>query len=213
MGFHSPELAAWSSTVFSPAVERQVLACMDFMAEETTEWIKDLLRVALGSVMASFSNYSRARPRHRKRRCLNSADGNPRIGWSSVLRSGMILRRRIPRIERSSFPEWRRYSARHVFSPCCQRRTGEPSRERSAQETPLPANLSGWNASCLSQLLFPLALIYALRRIASCEMAGGAHKSACESSRLARDPAGTHSPELTPCMQACALTDSIRSRR
>lgn len=43
---------------FSPAVERQALACMDFMARQTIGWIKDLFRVAFGSVMVTFSNYS-----------------------------------------------------------------------------------------------------------------------------------------------------------
>ena len=43
---------------FSSAVERQVLACMDFFTQRTSGWIRDLFRVALGSVMVSFSNYS-----------------------------------------------------------------------------------------------------------------------------------------------------------
>lgn len=43
---------------FSETVERQALACLDFISAETTEWIKDLFRVAFGSVMVSFSNYS-----------------------------------------------------------------------------------------------------------------------------------------------------------
>lgn len=43
---------------FSPAVERQVLACIDFIEQQTVDWIKDLFRVAFGSVMVGFSNYS-----------------------------------------------------------------------------------------------------------------------------------------------------------
>ena len=43
---------------FSRAVERQVLACMDFIEQRTSGWIKDLFRVAFGAVMVSFSNYS-----------------------------------------------------------------------------------------------------------------------------------------------------------
>ncbi len=43
---------------FSPEVERQVLACQDFIAQETTGWVKDLFQVAFGAVMVSFSNYS-----------------------------------------------------------------------------------------------------------------------------------------------------------
>ena len=53
---------------FSDAVERQVLACLDFIAAAPSppgrgrgvraDWLKDLLRVAFGSVMVSFSNYT-----------------------------------------------------------------------------------------------------------------------------------------------------------
>ncbi len=43
---------------FSPAVERQALACQDFIAEETAGWLKDLFQVAFGAVMVGFSNYS-----------------------------------------------------------------------------------------------------------------------------------------------------------
>ena len=46
------------SPFFSDAVERQVLACLDFVAAETTDWLKDLFHVAFGSVMVSFSNYT-----------------------------------------------------------------------------------------------------------------------------------------------------------
>jgi hypothetical protein len=43
---------------FSPAVERQVLIALDFIRDEQTDWVRDLFRVAFGSVMVSFSNYS-----------------------------------------------------------------------------------------------------------------------------------------------------------
>ena len=43
---------------FSPEVEHQVLLCLDFIAEQTTDWVKDLFQVAFGAVMVSFSNYS-----------------------------------------------------------------------------------------------------------------------------------------------------------
>ena len=43
---------------FAPGVERQVLLCLDFIHREADERIKDLFRVALGSVMVGFSNYS-----------------------------------------------------------------------------------------------------------------------------------------------------------
>jgi excisionase family DNA binding protein len=43
---------------FSPDVERQVLLALDFVQGPNRPWIRDLFRVALGSVMVSFSNYS-----------------------------------------------------------------------------------------------------------------------------------------------------------
>lgn len=43
---------------FSPRVETQVLRVLDFIAEQREEWLRDLLRVALGAVMVGFSNYS-----------------------------------------------------------------------------------------------------------------------------------------------------------
>lgn len=43
---------------FSPDVEGQVLQCLDFINNETTDWLRDLFWVAFGSVMVSFSNYS-----------------------------------------------------------------------------------------------------------------------------------------------------------
>ena len=43
---------------FSPAVEQQALACLDFITDEATDWVKDLFQVAFGAVMVSFSNYS-----------------------------------------------------------------------------------------------------------------------------------------------------------
>ena len=43
---------------FSPNVEPQVLACLDFIDNERTEWIREIFQLALGSVMVSFSNYS-----------------------------------------------------------------------------------------------------------------------------------------------------------
>jgi DNA modification methylase len=43
---------------FSPSVERQVLRCIDFVNRQEMEWVRDLFRVAVGSVLVSFSNYS-----------------------------------------------------------------------------------------------------------------------------------------------------------
>ncbi|MBL7223644.1 MAG: helix-turn-helix domain-containing protein [Candidatus Brocadiae bacterium] len=43
---------------FSPKVERLVLHVLDFAGEQHEGWLRDVLRVALGSVLVSFSNYS-----------------------------------------------------------------------------------------------------------------------------------------------------------
>lgn len=43
---------------FSPDVERQVLFCCDFIDAEKVPWTRNIFRVALGSVMVGFSNYS-----------------------------------------------------------------------------------------------------------------------------------------------------------
>lgn len=43
---------------FSPNIEPQVLACLDFIGDERTEWIKEIFQLALGAVMVGFSNYS-----------------------------------------------------------------------------------------------------------------------------------------------------------
>jgi len=43
---------------FSPDIERQVLLLQDFIAQETSGPLNMLLKVALGSVMVGFSNYS-----------------------------------------------------------------------------------------------------------------------------------------------------------
>ena len=44
--------------LFSPAIERQVLFALDYIADIQLPIIRDLFRLALGSVMVSFSNYS-----------------------------------------------------------------------------------------------------------------------------------------------------------
>ncbi len=43
---------------FSPKVERKVLRVLDFIAEQEEAEIRDILRVALGAVLVSVSNYS-----------------------------------------------------------------------------------------------------------------------------------------------------------
>ncbi len=57
---HSRPPREFSSRVpfFSPPVERKVLRVLDFIAEQRAAWVRDLVRVALGAVMVSFSNYS-----------------------------------------------------------------------------------------------------------------------------------------------------------
>ena len=54
----APEGFASRVPFFSPRVERQVLKCLDFIKAEKDEWIRDLFRVAFGSAMVGFSNYS-----------------------------------------------------------------------------------------------------------------------------------------------------------
>ncbi len=44
--------------MFSPTIERQVLFALDYIAQIQIPIIRDLFRLALGSVMVSFSNYS-----------------------------------------------------------------------------------------------------------------------------------------------------------
>jgi excisionase family DNA binding protein len=57
---HSVSPTGFASRVpfFSPAIEQQVLLALDFIKYQKTPWIRDLFRVAVGSVMVSFSNYS-----------------------------------------------------------------------------------------------------------------------------------------------------------
>ena len=65
---------------FGPDVERQVLVCLDFITDETEGWIKDLFRVALGSVMVSFSNYS-----YEPSLGTRAAAGKPNIEYADVV--------------------------------------------------------------------------------------------------------------------------------
>lgn len=44
--------------LFSPDIEAQVLACLDFMDKEPSPLVRELFQIAFGSVMISFSNYS-----------------------------------------------------------------------------------------------------------------------------------------------------------
>ena len=55
---HAPKGFSSRVPFFSPEVERQVLLCQDFIAQETNGWLADLFQVAFGAVMVGFSNYS-----------------------------------------------------------------------------------------------------------------------------------------------------------
>ena len=71
---------------FSDAVEPQVLACMDFIQQRTSGWIKDLFRVAFGAVMVSFSNYS-----YEPSLGTRSGAGRPNIEYADVF--GIVHRK------------------------------------------------------------------------------------------------------------------------
>jgi DNA modification methylase len=53
-----PEGFSGRTQLFSPKVEHKVLFVKDFISRIDGPWIRDLFRLALGSVMVSFSNYS-----------------------------------------------------------------------------------------------------------------------------------------------------------
>jgi hypothetical protein len=54
----APEGFKGRTQLFSPKVERRVLACLDFIDRIDEKLVADLFRIALGSVMVSVSNYS-----------------------------------------------------------------------------------------------------------------------------------------------------------
>lgn len=72
---------------FSPDVERQVLVCLDFIAEESTDWLRELFQVALGAVMVGFSNYS-----YEPSLGTRAAAGKPTIDDADVI---SIVRRKL----------------------------------------------------------------------------------------------------------------------
>lgn len=71
---------------FSPAIERQVLAYLDFTARERNDWVRDLLRVAFGAVMVSFSNYT-----YEPSLGTRAGAGKPAIEQADVF--GIVLRK------------------------------------------------------------------------------------------------------------------------
>lgn len=66
---------------FSPAVEREVLLLQDFIAEQTNSFVKKVLKVALGSVMVGFSNYS-----YEPSLSTRTAAGKDEIEYADVLK-------------------------------------------------------------------------------------------------------------------------------
>jgi DNA modification methylase len=53
-----PENFRSKTAFFSPSIEKQVLFIKDFISEQKEGFLKDAVKVALGAVMVSFSNYS-----------------------------------------------------------------------------------------------------------------------------------------------------------
>jgi hypothetical protein len=76
---------------FSPAVEREVLLLQDFIAGQTSEFVKKALRVALGAVMVGCSNYSYEPSLSRR-----SAAGKDNVEYVDVLR---VFRDKLREIE------------------------------------------------------------------------------------------------------------------
>ncbi len=67
---------------FSPAVEREVLLLQDFIAEQTDAFVKKVLKIAFGSVMVGFSNYS-----YEPSLSTRSAAGKDEIEYADVLKT------------------------------------------------------------------------------------------------------------------------------
>ncbi len=65
--------------LFSPRVERQVLFALDFLAQEPPSEVTDVLRVALGATLVSYSNYS-----YEPSLCRRVACGKPEIADAYV---------------------------------------------------------------------------------------------------------------------------------
>ncbi len=93
---------------FSEAVERQTLACLDFIGGEPTDWVRDLLRVALGSVMVGFSNYS-----YEPSLGTRSGAGKPDIKHADVFGT---VRRKL----------WEMYQDVAEFQACLDKRRVKP---------------------------------------------------------------------------------------
>ena len=93
---------------YSPDIELQVLACLEFIEEQTTGWVKDLFRVAFGSVMVSFSNYS-----YEPSLGTRAGAGKPNIEHADVFG---IIRRKLLEI-RDDIVTFQGWMTRHGRSP------------------------------------------------------------------------------------------------
>ncbi len=71
---------------FSPDIEIQALACLDFIREETSDWVREVFRLALGAVMVSFSNYS-----YEPSLGTRAAAGKPNVEQADV--HGIVVRK------------------------------------------------------------------------------------------------------------------------
>ena len=93
---------------FSPDIELQVLACLDFIEEQTTGWVKDLFQVAFGSVMVSFSNYS-----YEPSLSTRAGAGKPNIEYADVFG---IVRRKLLEI-RQDIVRFQGWMTKHGRTP------------------------------------------------------------------------------------------------
>ncbi len=85
---------------FSPSVERQVLICLDFIEQETTDWLRELFQTAFGAVMVSFSNYS-----YEPSLGTRAAAGKPDVDHADVI--GVVKRKlREMREDVLTFQRW-----------------------------------------------------------------------------------------------------------
>ena len=93
---------------FSPEVEHQVLLCLDFIAEQTTDWVKDLFQVAFGAVMVSFSNYS-----YEPSLGTRAAAGKPNVNDADVF---SIVKRKLWEIH-ADIVTFQRWMTKHKGMP------------------------------------------------------------------------------------------------
>ena len=77
--------------LFSPKVERKVLYALDFISQIEDSIIKDVFRLAFGSVMVSFSNYS-YEPSLTRRAAVNKPDiEDADVGLSLMVKLHLIV--------------------------------------------------------------------------------------------------------------------------